>query len=65
MLPFRKIEGLESLQNLRRLYLVSNKISCIENLHLLTNLEMLELGDNKIRRIENLDKEPFKMLLNI
>jgi Leucine-rich repeat (LRR) protein len=43
------------LPNLKRLYLVSNKISKIENLERLTQLEMLELGDNKIRRVENLE----------
>merc|ERR1712215_577869 len=44
----RKIEGLENLPNLTRLYLVSNKIAKIENLESCTKLEMLELGDNKI-----------------
>jgi Leucine-rich repeat (LRR) protein len=52
----RHISGLDKLPNLKRLYLVSNKISKIENLEQLTQLEMLELGDNKIRKIENLDK---------
>ena len=48
-LLFREIDGLEELVNLKRLYLVSNKISKIQNLDALTQLEMLELGDNKIR----------------
>jgi Leucine-rich repeat (LRR) protein len=52
----RHISGLKNLPNLKRLYLVSNKIAKIENLEALRGLEMLELGDNKIRRIENLDQ---------
>lgn len=44
-----KIENLEGLLKLEKLFLVSNKISVIENLSHLTNLTMLELGDNKIR----------------
>ena len=38
MILFRKIEGLDNLKNLERLYLVSNKIGKIENLDKLTNL---------------------------
>ena len=49
----RKIEGLENLTKLRRLYLVNNKIGRIENIAHLTQLEMLELGDNKIRVSES------------
>lgn len=45
----RKIQGLESLVKLRKLFLVSNKIEKIENISHLKELEMLELGDNKIR----------------
>lgn len=44
-----KIEGLEGLTRLVKLFLVNNKISVIENLGHLTRLEMLELGDNRIR----------------
>lgn len=44
-----KIENLDALVNLEKLFLCSNKISTIENLSSLTNLTMLELGDNKIR----------------
>ena len=44
-----KIEGLEKLENLRKLYLCSNKIQKIENVNHLKNLEEIELGDNKIR----------------
>lgn len=45
----RKIEGLDALVKLRKLFLVSNKISKIENVSHLKELEMLELGDNRIR----------------
>lgn len=44
-----KIEGLDNLLNLKKLFLSSNKISKIENLNHLVNLKLLELGDNKIR----------------
>lgn len=44
-----KIENLDTLVNLQKLFLVSNKITVVENLSSLTNLTMLELGDNKIR----------------
>lgn len=44
-----KIENLDALVNLEKLFLCSNKISVIENLSCLANLTMLELGDNKIR----------------
>lgn len=45
----RKIENLEGLTNLKKLFLCANKISRIENVNHLKNLELLELGDNKIR----------------
>lgn len=44
-----KIENLDALVNLEKLFLCSNKITVIENLSSLTGLTMLELGDNKIR----------------
>lgn len=44
-----KIENLDALSSLQKLFLVSNKIPVIENLQGLSNLTMLELGDNKIR----------------
>jgi Leucine-rich repeat (LRR) protein len=44
-----KIENLESLVGLQKLFLISNKIQTIENLSSLNGLTMLELGDNKIR----------------
>lgn len=45
----RKIENLDRLLNLKKLFLPANKIAKIENLDQLVNLELLELGDNKIR----------------
>jgi Leucine-rich repeat (LRR) protein len=44
-----KIENLDTLVNLEKLFLCCNKIPVIENLSSLANLTMLELGDNKIR----------------
>ena len=44
-----KIENLDALVNLEKLFLCSNKISIIDNLSSLCNLTMLELGDNKLR----------------
>lgn len=44
-----KIENLDALVNLEKLFLCSNKISTIDNLANLSNLTMLELGDNKLR----------------
>lgn len=45
----RKVEGLECLTGLKKLFLLHNKISHIANLDHLTGLEMLELGSNRIR----------------
>lgn len=45
----RKIENLDNLVKLKKLFFVHNKISKIENLQRLVELEMLELGDNRIR----------------
>lgn len=45
----KKIEGLESLVKVKKLFLSSNKISKIEGLNHFKNLDLLELGDNKLR----------------
>lgn len=45
----RKVEGLEQLTSLKKLFLLHNKISGIANLDHFTCLEMLELGSNRIR----------------
>lgn len=45
----RKVEGLEQLTCLKKLFLLHNKISSIANLDHFTCLEMLELGSNRIR----------------
>lgn len=45
----RKIEGLERLTKLKKLFLLHNKITNISNLEHLTGLQMLELGSNRIR----------------
>ena len=45
----KKIEGLETLTQVKKLFLVQNKISKIENLEPLVNVTMLELGSNRIR----------------
>ncbi len=47
----KSIQGLDSLVNLKKLFLVSNKIEKIQNLSKLKGLQMLELGDNRIRVI--------------
>ena len=44
-----KIEGLEALTKLKKLFLIQNKITKMENLNHLVDLEMLELGANRIR----------------
>lgn len=45
----RKIEKLEALKQVRRLFLANNKIKVIRNLDHLSQLTMLELGANRIR----------------
>lgn len=50
-----KIENLEPLECIERLYLRWNFIKQIENLETLTTLIELELYDNHITEIENLD----------
>ena len=45
----KKIEGLDNLTKLKKLFLVNNKIGKIENINHLVELEMLELGANRIR----------------
>lgn len=45
----RKIEGLDRLTKISKLFLLHNKITSIANLDHMTNLEMLELGSNRIR----------------
>lgn len=45
----RKVEGLEQLACLKKLFLLHNKISSIANLDHFARLEMLELGSNRIR----------------
>ena len=44
-----RIENLESLVKLEKLFFIQNKISAIGNLSTLTCLTMLELGSNRIR----------------
>lgn len=50
-----KIEHLESMVKLERLFLRWNLLKKIENLDTLTGLVELELYDNQITEIENLD----------
>lgn len=50
-----KIEHLEPLVNLERLFLRWNLLKKIENLETLTTLVELEFYDNQITVIENLD----------
>jgi len=45
----RKVENLEQLTRLKKLFLLHNKIGTIANLDHLSVLEMLELGSNRIR----------------
>ena len=45
----RKIQNIDHLVKLRKLYLCDNKISRIENISTLTELVSLELGANRIR----------------
>jgi hypothetical protein len=51
-----KIEGLESLLNLRHLYLNYNSITSIENLDHLKDLEVLFISNNRIEQITGLEK---------
>ncbi|MCD8412346.1 leucine-rich repeat domain-containing protein [Tenacibaculum finnmarkense] len=51
-----KIENIDKLINLSRLFLFGNKITKIENLDTLTNLSLLDISFNQITKIENLDK---------
>lgn len=48
----QKIEGLDSLGMLRKLYLYDNKISKIENLDQLSELQILWLNGNLITNVE-------------
>lgn len=50
-----KIENLEEMTKLERLFLRWNLLKKIENLDHLTGLVELELYDNQITEIENLD----------
>lgn len=45
----KTIENLGCLTKVKKLFLVSNKVSKIEGLQNLLQLEMIELGANKIR----------------
>lgn len=45
----RKVEGLERLTRVKKLFLLHNKISSIANLEHFAGLDMLELGSNRIR----------------
>lgn len=45
----RKIEGLDCLTKIKKLFLLHNKITSIANLDQMTSLQMLELGSNRIR----------------
>ncbi|XP_068023549.1 protein phosphatase 1 regulatory subunit 7-like [Melanerpes formicivorus] len=49
-----KIEGLQSLVNLRELYLSHNGIEVIEGLENNNKLTMLDIASNRIKRIENI-----------
>lgn len=50
-----KMQNLEPLRNIEKLYLRWNFIKKIENIETLTTLVELELYDNQITKIENLD----------
>ena len=52
IIVFQKIEVLEHLKSLKRLFLYDNKIKKIENLDHLTRLETLWLNINYIKEIE-------------
>lgn len=51
-----KIEGLETLVQLKELYLSENFITKIEGLNTLVNLEILDIAYNKIEDLENIEK---------
>jgi len=51
----RKIEGLDELANLEKLFLCANKIKLIENLENQKCLQTVELGCNRICMIEGLE----------
>jgi len=55
IIKITEIEGLESLTNLRKLYLNGNRITEIKDLGALTNLQELNLSFNEIREIKGLD----------
>ena len=45
----KKIENLEAITKVKKLFFVQNKITKIENISHMTELTMLELGANRIR----------------
>ena len=45
----KKIQNIDHLVGLTKLFLINNRISKIENLSSLVNITMLELGSNRIR----------------
>jgi len=47
--------SLDSLVNVKKMFLSANKIKKIQGLDKLSSIECLDLGDNKIRKIENLE----------
>lgn len=51
----KKLENLEPLRQIERLYFRWNLITKIENLNTLVTLKELELYDNQITKIENLE----------
>lgn len=55
-----KIEGLETLTQLKELYLSENRIKVIENLNGNANLNVLDLSKNQIEHLDNL--QPLKQL---
>jgi len=51
----RKINCLENLSKLQKLYISANKIVEVRGLGSLVNLKLLELGANRIRKVENIE----------
>lgn len=45
----KKVECLDTLVNLKKLFFIHNKVSVLNNINHLVNLEMLEFGSNRIR----------------